>query len=84
VATVVDRVKAVISIQMRHHTDGSPVADDTILFRGGLNLDSMAVFELISLTEAEFQIEYREEDLREEHFRTPRALASLLESLGAV
>jgi acyl carrier protein len=69
---------------VEHHAKVPRLEDDTLLFEGGLGLDSFQVVQLISLTENHFKIEYREEDLTEDNFRTPRILASLLQRRGAV
>ena len=52
---------------------------NTPLFDGGLGLDSFGVVELISALEADFAVQFRESDFREENFRDVGALANLVE-----
>jgi len=51
---------------------------DTPLFRDGLELDSFGVVELIAQLETTLGFEFREDDFREEHFRTVGTLAALV------
>ena len=53
---------------------------DTPLLSTGLNLDSTAVLELILKIEEEFSIEFLDEDLSVELFRTVGTLATVIET----
>jgi acyl carrier protein len=53
--------------------------DATPLFDGGLGMDSFAAVELITLIEAEFDIEFNVADITPEHFKDLRGLAGLVE-----
>lgn len=81
--SILIRLKRLIRERMSCYIGQVTIEDDTCLFGGGLNLDSIAVIELINLTEAHFDVRYREEDLSEDNFRTILALAELLGRRGA-
>lgn len=59
--------------------DFGDIGPDTLLFDGGLQLDSFNVVELICQLEAQFSFQFQESDFREEHFRTIGALGNLVE-----
>lgn len=59
------------------------IAPDTPLLSGGLGLDSMAIIELVSLTEQSFGVEFGEDELNIDTFATVRALATVVETLRA-
>jgi acyl carrier protein len=54
------------------------IGPDTMLFKGGLELDSFAIVELISQLEMKFAFEFQESDFREEHFRNLGSLSDLI------
>jgi acyl carrier protein len=54
------------------------IGPDTMLFKGGLELDSFAIVELISQLEMKFSFEFQESDFREEHFRSLGSLSDLI------
>jgi acyl carrier protein len=80
--TVTDSIlltlKELIQTRMKHHVGSTLLKNETPLFEGGLNLDSFGALELVSLTEEHFRIEYEEEDLTENNFKTVLTLADLL------
>ena len=51
---------------------------DAALLAEGLNLDSLAIVELITLTEEHFGIEYGEDELNMETFACLRSLANVI------
>ena len=55
------------------------IGPDTPLFKGGLELDSFNIVELIAELETQLLFEFRESDFKEEHFRTIGALGGLID-----
>ena len=53
--------------------------ESTPLFKGGVEMDSFAAVELITLIESEFAIEFDVADIRPEHFIDAKTLARLVE-----
>ena len=56
---------------------------DAPLLGGGLGLDSLAIVELVSLTESFFAIEFGEDELNMDSFASIRALATVVVGLRA-
>ena len=69
-----DRLSDVIERLKRNLTEldvrvaADQIEDTTLLFDGGLGLDSFAIIELIGLVERNFAFEFPESDLRPESF----------------
>jgi acyl carrier protein len=57
------------------------IQPDAPLLGGGLGLDSLALVELISLTEACFQIEFGEDELNMDCFASLHSLAAVVDGL---
>jgi acyl carrier protein len=76
--TVAQQIKCLIIEDLDFPTP--PDLDETTpLFQGGLEMDSFAVVELITLIERHFDIEFQEADFRPEYFSDINALARLIE-----
>lgn len=54
--------------------------ETTLLFKGGVEMDSFAAIELISLIEMHFDIEFEVTDIRPDHFRDIDAIGRLVET----
>jgi acyl carrier protein len=78
------RLKNLIAHEMPEYVGKRTLADETPMFRGGLELDSVGVIQLLSLAEAHFGVRFEEHDLIEENFQTPLALSRLLLKHGVV
>lgn len=75
------RLEALIVNKMADYVNcGKKLGADTQLFAGGLELDSVATAELIAVTEELFGIEFHQEDLAPENFRTLFTLATTITS----
>lgn len=58
-----ERVKRMIAENLELGVNAANIKADTPLLEGGLNLDSVAVLELISLLEEEFGVYVKDEDV---------------------
>jgi acyl carrier protein len=58
-----ERIKQMIVENLELGAKAANVKEDTPLLEGGLNLDSVAVLELISLVEEEFGVHVKDEDV---------------------
>ena len=78
------RVKGAIAAALELEAGADQIADDEVLFGGGMALDSIASLEIIAALEKEFGIEVPDEDLVPELFDSVATLteyvASQLES----
>ena len=77
--TVTERIKRLIAEELDVSVPAG-FAETTPLFRGGVEMDSFAVVELIALIEAHFGIEFEIEDIRPEHFTDVNSVARLVEA----
>ena len=66
VAQVVDIIFTALNLR---HVDRNTVNEDTILVKGGLNLDSIDILELIVNFETTFGIKFSESEAHTQHFR---------------
>jgi acyl carrier protein len=78
VDAMVDRLRGLITDELDVEIERERIAAETPLFQGGLDLDSFAIVELISLVEARFGFEFSPDDLRPEHFESLDTLARLV------
>ena len=81
--TLARRVTDMIQSRLAHAVREAVVCEDTRLFEGGLNFDSITTMELISLTEQTFGVQYEHEDLTETNFQTPHSISLVLARRGA-
>jgi acyl carrier protein len=75
---IVDQIGDIARENLDLTGDVSDIGPATLLMKGGLDLDSFALVELISQLEARFSFEFRESDFREEHFESIGALGALV------
>ena len=77
-AEIISRIENITREKLDLPSDLGEIGPDTLLFKGGLELDSFNIVELIAELEKQFSFEFRESDFREEHFRTIGALGGLI------
>lgn len=79
-----DTVNALIALIVRElNIEPSKVKADTALFEGGLDLDSFAVVELIGMIEAEFSMQFSDDDFHPENFTDVRTLAGVVTRIAS-
>jgi acyl carrier protein len=77
---IVERLRGMIANELDVHLDLDGIDAAAPLFEGGLELDSFAIVELISLVESRFGFEFSPDDLGPRHFESLNALARLVAS----
>jgi len=77
---ILQKIQDIASQRLDCRCETRDIGPDTLLFKGGLELDSFSIVELIAHLEVEFSFEFRESDFREEYFRTIAALGRLVNS----
>jgi acyl carrier protein len=75
---VVGAIQGIIVEQLDLARAARDLGPDTLLFHGGLELDSFGIVELISALETHFSFEFEEADFQEEHFRSIGTLGALV------
>ena len=80
VDAIVEGLREMIANELDVHLDLDRIDADAPLFEGGLELDSFAIVELISLVETRFGFEFSPDDLGPRHFENLNALARLVAS----
>lgn len=75
---IVRRISRIARENLDLSDEVSDIGPATLLMKGGLDLDSFALVELISQIETRFSFEFRESDFKEEHFETIGALGELV------
>jgi acyl carrier protein len=77
-AELLPRVIQVVRDNLRLGEAAARLDSETLLFDGGLELDSIDIVELIALIERTFAIQFEYDDLDPEYFRTMGTLAALI------
>ncbi|MEM9385249.1 MAG: phosphopantetheine-binding protein [Pseudomonadota bacterium] len=77
--STLDRLRTLIAEELDVPLSAEQIEADTPLFNGGLNLDSFAVVELVTLLEDHFDFEFIEDDLKPDSFVDVRTLAGVIE-----
>jgi len=75
----VTNLKTILLARLETVIDSDTVDANTPLLEGGLDLDSIALMELITTIEDQYEVAFSEEDFELENFSTLAAIASLLE-----
>ena len=75
---IVSAIEGIINEQLNLPRATGALGPDTILFHGGLGLDSFSIVELISKLETQFSFEFCEEDFQQDNFRNIGALGNLI------
>ena len=74
----IEKLKQLIASKLDMNIQPDEIGEDVPLLGDGLNLDSLAVVELIILIENRFAIEFGEDDLNMEAFASLRSLAQVI------
>ncbi len=77
---ILNELKRLLAEQVDSNIDIQDIDPDAPLLENGLNLDSVAIIDLIGLSEKAFRIEFREDDLCMDSFASLRALATVIEA----
>ena len=80
VEDTIEELKGIVAERLDMNIRRDQIDPDAALLGEGLNLDSLAIVELITLTEEHFGIEYGEDDLNMESFANLRSLANVIVS----
>jgi len=75
---IVGAIESIINEELNPSEITGVFGRHTLLFDGGLGLDSFGVVELISGLETRFNFEFLEADFQEQHFRTIGTLSDLV------
>jgi acyl carrier protein len=78
IADIVARLKTIIADQLDVNLVADEIDERDSFFEGGMGIDSIAIVELIAITEQHFGIEFADEDLVPEWFRSLRVFAELV------
>lgn len=78
-ASTLYRLRVLIASELDVQLGEEEISADTPLFNGGLNLDSFAVVELVTLLEDHFDFEFAEEDLKPESFVDVGTLTGIID-----
>ena len=71
----IEQLKKLIADKLDMNIDRDSIDPDTPLLEEGLKLDSLALVELITLSEEKFGIEFGQDDLNMDVFASLRSLA---------
>ena len=74
------RVKRTIIKSLELELTESDIADDEVLFGGGMGLDSIGVLQIVFGLEREFEIEVTDDELRVELFDSVATVTEYVES----
>ena len=83
VEDTIRQLKHLIAGQSDIDVPEEEIDPDAPLLEEGLNLDSLAIVELIASSEETFGIQFGEDDLNMQSFASLRALAGAIEALRA-
>jgi len=73
-----NRLKHILSEQLDVNIALADIRDDSLLFEGGLGLDSVAVMEFITLIEENFGFQFGENELNLEPFKDISVLSDFV------
>jgi acyl carrier protein len=79
----IEQLRRLVAERLDINRTLAEITADAPLLGGGLGLDSLAIVELISLTEEAFEIEFGEDQLNMESFASLSALAAVVMDLRA-
>lgn len=75
----IDQLQQLIAQELDVNIQMSDIDPDTSLLEDGLGLDSIAIVELVTLVEENFQVHFDEEDLNMDAFASVRALSQWID-----
>ena len=76
--TTIGRLQELISEKLDINIAAAEIEPDANMLEGEFGMDSIAIVELITLTEEEFGFEFGEDDLSIEAFQSVRTLATTI------
>jgi len=76
----ISRVQTIIADQLDVNISQAEIDPDLNLFEEGLGLDSIAIVELVTLVEENFDLKFDEDDLDMEAFQNVRTLATHIQN----
>jgi acyl carrier protein len=76
--SIIDNLKTIIVDDLDANISREEINQDTLLFEGGLGLDSVSLVELISLVEKKFSIKFSDSELNPESFSTLTVLSDVV------
>ena len=76
---ILEELKRLLAEKVDANIAIEAIDPDAPLLSDGLNLDSVAIIDLIGISESAFRIQFREDDLCMESFASLRALAKVIE-----
>lgn len=76
--TVINQLKNILANELDLNLSLEKIDENASLFEDGLNVDSLAIVELVSLTEETFNIQFDDEDLSPENFSSLKVLSELV------
>ena len=78
-----EKLRRLVAEQLDINRQLDEIDADVPILGGGLNLDSLALVGLVSLTEQCFEIEFGEDELNMDSFASLRSLAKVIVKLRA-
>ena len=78
--TTFEQIKNILANELDLNIEVETIHENSSLLEDGLNVDSLAIVELISILEEEFNIQFDEEDLNPENFSSVKALADFIDT----
>lgn len=81
VEDTIEQLKDLIADKLDINVSREKIDPETPLLEDGLKLDSLAIVELITLSEEKFGIQFGEDDLNMDAFANLRSLASVIAGL---
>jgi acyl carrier protein len=77
-AELIDNLRQIVVERLDVKLRLDDIDDETPLFAGGMELDSFAVVELITLIEKQYEFDFTDTDLSPENFVNLRSVAELV------
>ena len=79
----IEQIRKLVAERLDVNRTLEEITSDAALLGGGLGLDSLALVELVSLTEECFGIEFGEDELNMDSFASIRSLAEVVMEMRA-
>ena len=79
----IDKIKKILVDEFDVTMDLETIDENSSLFEGGLNIDSLGIVELICVLEENFDIQFEDDDLNPQYFENIKSLTTLVEQKQA-